>query len=333
MSGVTLLTIRGTDYILKAPTRIQKYLAQIEYERALHDLDFEAHLTKESALASLITLGVVPKDIDQKLEKLDKDVDKLKHTLFLHNVDPQKCRSIRDALKATRVMHARLYVSRHYLDHLTLEGYAETVRIYMLFSFCLQTRSGGSVNDPEIIEAAVLRFGSHRITNEQLREVARTEPWRSTWNAYGKSVFGNEHTDEQRVLVLFSQMYDSIYKSTEVPDDFIIHDDDMLDGWMIEQKKERDREAKTNKTKNKGKGGPNYDADEIYLFKQPNDKRTHQEFVQDTDGLNSFEAKMIKSQRNSALKAKGVLKESELPDIQRGIQIQAQQQMAEKFRK
>ena len=57
------------------------------------------------------------------------------------------------------------------------------------------------------------------------------------------------------------------------------------------------------------------------------------QFVKDTEELNSIEAKIIKGQRSAALKAKGKLKESELPDIQREIQMKGQQQMAETFKR
>jgi hypothetical protein len=332
-AGVQVLNVCGSDYILKSPNKLQKYQAHLEYERALKDFEFEGHLTKEGAKAALISLNIVPSDIDQKLSKIESDIDKLKHQLYINTINPQpqKIRSLREALKLSRQMYFRFVVNLHMLDYLTSEGYAEMSKMYRLFFFCLQTLQGKSVQSPHIIEKAIIKASSQRLTNEELRELARTEPWRSVWNAYGKSVFRNDYSEDQRTLILYSQMYDSVYKANETPADFIIQDDDLLDGWMINQKKEHDKEKKI-KGLNK-KGGSHFEnADEIYQFKTQDDSRSNSEFIDETNGLNSIEAQIIKAQRFAAIKSKGKLNEAQLPDVQRELQIKAQQQVMERFK-
>jgi hypothetical protein len=49
-------------------------------------------------------------------------------------------------------------------------------------------------------------------------------------------------TDEQRALVNWSLLYDNVYQHPECPADAVVEDDDLLDGWLIDQR--RDREAK-----------------------------------------------------------------------------------------
>ena len=39
-------------------------------------------------------------------------------------------------------------------------------------------------------------------------------------------------------------MYDNVFKSVECPTDDVINDDDMLDGWFIQQNKEQEERRK-----------------------------------------------------------------------------------------
>ncbi len=275
-------------------------------------------------------IGVLPRDVDAKIKRLENDLDKIKEKLWLYHLDPAKAKAMRQAIKDTKRAYIKLLSDRHSLDHLTIEGYAEMARTLCLFSFCLQKINGEKVtNSSHLIEKAVIKVSSEKSTNEEIRELARTEPWKSIWNAHGDRYFGRETTEEQRTLILYSKMYDSVYKSSESPPEYIIHDDDLLDGWIIHQRKESEREKKTSNKK----GGPNFDADEIYLFKDKKDGRTDNEFISETDGMNSLEAKIIKGQRSAALKVKGKLSEAQLPDIQRELQMQAQQQVMDRLKR
>ena len=43
-------------------------------------------------------------------------------------------------------------------------------------------------------------------------------------------------------MVSFSRMYDGAYGSPECPPDKVIEDDDMFDGWLIDQRRTREKE-------------------------------------------------------------------------------------------
>jgi hypothetical protein len=46
-------------------------------------------------------------------------------------------------------------------------------------------------------------------------------------------------------------MYDNVYESMECPPDEVIKDDDMLDGWFIQQHKDREKKLKEKSTDEK----------------------------------------------------------------------------------
>ena len=346
ISGVYINQIGNKTYILQNPTRTQKYLAQLKYQEALSDLDFEGKFTRTEILPVLVGSGLVTQDIDNKISKLDKDVENLKYQLYLHHLNGPKSKSLRTALKLSKDMYLQFMQARHSLDHLTVEGYAESVKTYMLFSFCLTDSDNVRVDDVSILEKMIMRMNSDRITTMEFRELARTDPWRNYWNANSDYVFGSpvvDWTDDQRTLVLFSKMYDSAYKSVDVPPEYVIADDDLFDGWLINQRKEYEKE----KSKSKSKSGKKQDieADEIYNFQNKVDKyqaknmnrvdyddQSTDDFIKETEDQNSLEAKIIKKQRRAALAKGKAINEADLPDIKRDLQMRAQQQVMDRFK-
>jgi hypothetical protein len=138
--------------------------------------------------------------------------------------------------------------------------------------------------------------------------------------------FGTEDTtDEQRALINISKMYDSIYEHPECPDDKIIEDDDMLDGWMLFQKEKREKEKKqdsivggNNKMKNAGEiflmAGSKQEVDEIYA-------------------LNSDETKVQLQNKQSYIQKVGSASEVDLPDVQMELNQKIQQMNANSRRR
>jgi hypothetical protein len=162
----------------------------------------------------------------------------------------------------------------------------------------------------------VQQIDSLCISLSDIKILARSSIWKSYWSAHkNNTVFDGsvcEWTDDQRTLFKISQMYDNIYEHPDCPDDIVINDDDMLDGWMIFQqreqsklKKQKSLESSNNKMKN---------ANEVFLF-----PKTQEEFS-DVISLNSDENKMIIKEKMDFIKEKGSVKDYELPDVQRDIQ-------------
>ena len=111
-----------------------------------------------------------------------------------------------------------------------------------------------------------------------LREIVRTDPWRSYWGSAPKhNIFGSTSKELnliQRSAVLFAKMYENVYQNPDCPPDDVFEDDDMFDGWMIKERikreKDKDKKAVDNMAGN-AKGGEVFlvaenrsDADKIF---------------------------------------------------------------------
>jgi hypothetical protein len=110
-------------------------------------------------------------------------------------------------------------------------------------------------------------------------------------------------------------MYANIAEHSECPTDDIINDDDALDGWMVFQRRQRDKhrtQKEVDTLLNKHK-----DSEEIYIVADDPAQ------IQKINDLNNPQAQMIKRQREAVLAHRDIVNEQDLPDVRRAAQMKA----------
>jgi len=156
---------------------------------------------------------------------------------------------------------------------------------------------------------------------EQVRELARTTPWIGMWNVLrinGPLFDPSRLTIEQQALLSWSNMYDKIHESPDCPSDEVLDDDDMLDGWLIIQR--RKREADKKKQEIESHINPKMkNADEIIMVAETAAD------AQKIDMLNPDHIKSVKKQRIKHIQEQGRVKEQEFKDVQQKRSMQMQQ--------
>jgi len=141
------------------------------------------------------------------------------------------------------------------------------------------------------------------LSESKIRELARTEPWRTLWQLNSSETFklfsnnGRELSHDQKNLLVWSTMYDNVQESMDCPTEDVINDDDMLDGWFLIQTKKRKEEKSSNELDNMNPKIAN--SQEVYIMANSQEDR------QRIDNLNSREANFIKKQRSDIIKQKG----------------------------
>ena len=318
MSGEYIIHVYGSVYIIKNPSRSLRYQAQEFLNRFIEKNRYAGFLTNEEVLSILYDNGLWSKTQDLKFDKLSELIDDTKIALYKSYLQPDKQIQIRTQLNIFRKQYNEMAQRRHSYDLLMLEGYAQVVKQQFLIQRTIYDTSGRLLDigeDYDFLETAVASLSQSKSTISEFRELARTEPWRSIWGAGKENVFGSaavDLTEEQRTLIVFSNMYDNVYGHHESPDDIIINDDDMLDGWMIEQRRKREQDKKT-KLVDTSISDIHQGSQEVFI--PVKDRKTAQEIMD----LNSLEGKMIQQQREAAIKSAGKLKDSQLPDKQMEI--------------
>ena len=336
VSGIKFITINNIRYKLIAPSKELKLLAEHVYQDTMQDLRFDNLITKEKSKMFLLRLGIWGPNDDISLKKLEKHVDDKKVALYraLYNTDKQK--SIRKMIKGAKKSVNKAYGRKHSLDYMTLDYHAFLTKRKFLVGMCLRDSQDKPVYDEcgfedsnsTILEKVMEYLDSHFINIEEYRELVRNDPWRSIWNVGKEACMGLptvDWTDDQKMLVTFAKMYDNAYQSMDCPSDEVFEDDDMFDGWMIDQRRKREKEQKQ-KELDTTKNIPD-SAQEVFVFAP-----TREDANQIYD-LNDATSRMKIKQRTAMIEKLGSVEAKDLPDTQMELRNQQMEEYKNKMRK
>lgn len=326
-SGLTMLKFNGDTYYLRGPTAEERYKASIVYQEACQECADEV-LSNEDIMEVLLKYEMWSEDNQKVLEQLEKDIDELKIGIFQKRFRKAELNLGRKALDAARKEYERLSLAKHQLDCHSASGLAAITKIKYIVGCCLLDKNKNQVWNSDsflrdrnnLIEEIVNVANRDKITDYQIRELSRTEPWRTMWSCRDseKSLFGSnvsELTDEQKRLIVWSKIHDSIYESEDCPEDFVFDDDDMMDGWMILQKRKQDKLKKERKNTSMMET----DNEKIASAGERFILVGSREEAQEVEELNSPEVAMMKKARENLLMKKGIVQEAEMPDSRQKI--------------
>jgi hypothetical protein len=327
-SGTVRLDLPSGPLVLRAPTRDQRYRAAEVYRDNLRAAGLAGLFDRADLLDYLLAQGLWDEDRERLFEFLPKEIEEKKVALYQAVFKANERKVLREALAVAKARHAEVCAERSAFDHVTAAGAAAMARARYLLAARLHDPRGRPVFpaaddggvDPALLDEATAAYGAARLDDAAYRELARTEPWRSTWATHKAegTVFGVapvDYTDEQRALAMWSGLYEGVYQHSECPSDEAIEDDDLFDGWMILQQRARaDRQragAGDDKLSDKVR-----DADEVYLVADsPEDaRRVH-------DKNDQF-GKALFRQRMGHLKAKGRVNELDMPDTAQRLRME-----------
>lgn len=328
----TIVVLANKKYFLKQPTAEIRYEADLAYLDALDDGKFEDFLN--FPLNYLVNEGLLIANYEQSISELTKSITNLQVDLYKALVNPAIQKDIRKRLSLVRKKLNETVRAKHVLDDTTLEGYANLIRLQFLI-FKITYRHGKrywtskSEVNYKLMENLIFNYVKSRIETSKIRELARTEPWHTIYNAGRPNPFGVKAKDlneNQRELLYYTELYENAGKSLEPPTEEIMNDDDVFDGWLTctIQKMKEERQGRTQKNV---LGGIHEKASEIFIPIQQRDSEGNiktpemiQQEIQAIDNLNDLSVKIMKDRRSVTIKAKGELAECELPDKQMELQ-------------
>lgn len=293
----------------------------------------EGLLSDDELLSFLIREGYWDVERNKLLDSIPKDIEQFKVSLYENQFKSNEKAKIRKYLKVAKDKLQELFQQRGSHDHLSCSGVASLARSKFLIG-CSVFRNGKPVfhedelwqGDSDLLEQIMHAYGSQKLDEATFRELARTEPWRSIWanHKIESSLFGVpsiDYTEDQRSLVCWSMLYENVSSHPNAPSDDVINDDDVLDGWLIKQRKSRD-ESRSNLEEIV----PNEkirDSQEVFLVAD-----THED-ARKIDALNSEQGSFIKQARFQALSKAGTLDEMEMPDTKRRVRAEITKRLSQ----
>lgn len=327
-SGFYTIDIDGKNYKIISPTISIKNQAHKIYLGVLDDYKFDTtSWISEKAIKNLLKAYNIWDDTKQKLlDESIKDIDKLKIQLYLNFNNSTLKSEIKTKLVSLNDNINKLYAQKHYFDYLTLDHYAQSIKSqFIIVNTILDSNNQPIFNfndfdyiDIKFLEKIVNHIQDNIIDIYMIKKIARNELWKSFWSISKEKIFDGkikDWTDDQRSLVNFSKVLDSIREHMEAPSEEIINDDDALDGWILYQHEKTEKEKKK-KLINDRYNLDNKKAGELFLVTDNTEEA--REIFQLNDPMASTDIKQMQKIANE----KGQLNWSELPHVKRDIQQQ-----------
>lgn len=333
LSGFYLFFHKAEKYKLIYPDIHVKYQAELYAQQEYEDNKFNTWLNEQDILYSLINLGLWSINGDDNLKKLETQIDDIKVDLYKNFYNPTKVKSLRRNLSNTKNAYFSNYNIRHSFDNYTIEGYLDSLKNQYILANSIYTTDNKLVfNDLEDINYLIFNSISNTISKDIIdtstyRQIARSNLWSNYWSANNQIFDGPviNWTDEQKMLVMFTKMYDSAREHSECPPEKVFDDDDIFDGWMINQKRENEKTKNKNRTEKMLEGKNLNKAGEIFVM------ANSQEEAQNIYDLNDNTSRHIIKERESIIKrSPETVGADKLPDAQRQLTIQANEQFKRK---
>src|SRR6266496_2400452 len=318
--GFLKFKYQDNTYLLKNPSLEQKYLAEELYQEKLEEYHLAGHFNEIEYLQFLLNKGLWDDGREVLFNKFKEKIEDLKIELFNAQYKSKTRKEIKKKINRAVEDYKSLIGQRNCEIHKSATGLAGIARLRYLIGVCLYRKNEQVFNlddfwqleDNGLLDTAVNYYNQSKIDESQFRELVRNEPWHSYWmcrKACGDKLFGIcaiDLSDDQKSLVYWSLLYDGVYEHPDCPSQEVIEDDDMLDGFLLKDFRERkDKQNKTNiedKLSDKLKN-----AHEIYLIAEtPEDAKK-------INDLNSDWAKAVKASRDKMIDQKGIVNELEFP--------------------
>ena len=250
-----------------------------------------------------------------------KQLESLKVSLYQNRLNSALTKKNRQQISYLRTKMNSVSQTKQYFYNQTVEGFAESIKHEFIIVNTLYYKKNkvfnkfkSNNNSSNDFNNLVTEINNYTLDNSIYRSIDRSDFWRSFWNINKNNIIDKpicEWTDEQRTLASYTSMYDGVYEHHDKPNDSVIEDDDMLDGWLIHQRKEYEKSKQENSLLNNNNKLAK--AQEIFIFTDT------QEGIKEITEMNSQEALLDIAQRRHSIEKNGEINQSSLIDVQKQI--------------
>jgi hypothetical protein len=283
-------------------------------------------ITLEDSYEILKKDGVWSDAKQLELDGLYKDIKELQSKLPSLKFHKVQERAIKETIDKGKKRIQELESIKNQLWSITIDFMADRAKKRFIISNIASVDGNPNhqlLSDPNFLDAlCVYYYNEGSLSEAQMRELARTDPWRLYWTVSKDTstpLFPHslvETTELQYALLLWSRIYDFAYESTNRPTEDIIKDDDKFDAWYRQESDRLDAEVRKQATEQaigsiNGPGGQ-----EVFI---PADVEGAREVYQ----LNDVGGRIRIAQRQKAILDNGVVAECDLPDVARDLKLEA----------
>jgi len=271
---------------------------------------------------------------EKELKDMQKQIENIKCLMFQKRKNKKYLKSSRKNLRLNEVLYYNIASKQSAFYSQSCESFAETARLCWLIKK-VSFIDNKKIDDDYDMNQLVSLYNRSMLSDTIIRELARNEPWRSLWSSSIASLgqiklFYNkekaENTINQKNLILWSNTYDKIQESPDCPEEDAIKDDDVLDGWFIYSRREREKDKKKAELESKMSNVKSRGADETFVMVNEEDGMSAEDIYDFNDGA----ARGVIKQRAQAIAKGKPLEFIDLPDVQQQGKIAAKEAIKNK---
>ena len=197
ISGITYININGEAYIAKEADLLSKHIAEDIYDKRLEEALSKGVLSDEEINKQLIEMKMWSEEEEKILEDMPKVIEELKFQLYAAYKTFRSRDPIKKNLNKQKSKFAELITKKNALKGQSAESLAETSKYrYLVCSNVTDIRgnklweSDESLQQDSYLSDQIVQSTLNATPSEtQIREISKTEPWRSFWST-GKSESG-----------------------------------------------------------------------------------------------------------------------------------------------
>lgn len=251
------------NIILSSPNLGDIMWYEFWYNKFLKQASDSSMMTETDLINNAIKLDLWSSHNDSEINKIKEGIVNLKEA-----IDPKRG-IYKDSPIKIKQTKKRIIKEQNILDDLlkakssiiadSSESYANSMaHLYLMSKISRDLENSLIWSFKDFIEFTDL-FLLNNILNEYfnksldmttIRTIAKSNEWRFKWSGAQKShdgLFGravSNYSQEQSLLVMWSQIYDSAYESVDRPSNYVIEDDDLFDRWLERQSNTEKKQAK-----------------------------------------------------------------------------------------
>jgi len=314
--------LKYKDIYIYEPTSEVLYDAQQIYVDTYEDAVYEGVMTEDECLWFLIDNNIWSDNKEHELKtSLPELLDDLRLDLYNNYNNEMESLLIRKQIQDCRDKIFKMFGIRNSYYHLSAPGIATLMKNYYIIENSTFNKDGSLYDWSSITPFNVLAFkNSNVLSDEDIRTISKYEQWKAIWQSSKRNakIFKRQSmdtTDDQKRLMFWSMFYDNIHEHPECPIDEIIDDDDVIDGWVVKQRREKEKDKF-------GRGIEQKLSDKL--------KKSNELFIvckndseaARVENLNSIENKVIKESRKKQLLKRGEMNEYEFSDVQQKLYME-----------
>jgi len=320
--GYYYIWINNCKYKIIYPSMNIKYEAEILYDNIIEENKYDkSWLTDKEIEFQSNILGLWNKEKDKRLKELEVLLEDTKVELYLIFSNQQKKEQIKNRIKSLLKNIAELLNEKNSLNHLSIKEYAFTIKNeFLVMNSIYDEKERKIFKNPKkntyehkLLQLFMREILDNAIDPTQIRELAKSEIWRSYIATIILEKNITEINDDYKHLVNIHKMYEAAKQHPESPNDDIMKDDDALDGWFIFQGRKAEKEKKKNTILDRV-GGNIKNAGEVFLM--TDDKQE----IKDIYSLNDPESNKNIQEMKKLQNEKGKVGWKDLPFVKKQLQ-------------